>query len=104
LSVGPFESISQTVAFRRNRRHPAVLRMLGQMLGFLVGVRGPVLPRLRLTGGNSDDDAKVPLRASCGPSGRQSESALAPLPSQLAAFPRLVQTLRLPPPHPPQEV
>jgi hypothetical protein len=43
LSVGPIEAISQTVALRRNRRHPAVLRMLGQMLGFSVGVRGPIL-------------------------------------------------------------
>jgi hypothetical protein len=40
LSVGLSKAISQTVAFRRNRRHRAVLRVLGQMLGFLVGVRG----------------------------------------------------------------
>ena len=39
LSVGRSEAISQTVALCRNRRHPAVLRMLGQMLGFLEGVR-----------------------------------------------------------------
>jgi hypothetical protein len=38
LSVGLSKGISQTVAFHRNRRYPAVLRMLGQMLGFLVGV------------------------------------------------------------------
>ena len=40
LSVGLSKAISQTVALRRNRGYRAVLKMLGQMLCFLVGVRG----------------------------------------------------------------
>ena len=51
FSVVLFVAISQTVALSRNRRHGAVLRMLGQMLGLLEGVRGPVLLLLGLTDG-----------------------------------------------------